>query len=161
LLGAELGYTDTYYPNAAYGGPLSNGQLPLLNGAGDKLTNVIPWTAAVNVQYSLAIGNLWSDATSYVRLDYRWQDAAPWANPMANGYDPAAPAGPTYSPAYSTLNVRVGIKHGRLDISAYVNNATNANPRLNYYRYDEIGDPLFYAAALRPLTAGLAGWYRF
>jgi iron complex outermembrane receptor protein len=161
-MGGVISYTDTYLPNAAYTAPLSNGQRAQLNGAGDRVLNVIPWTAAVNAQYSFSINQLWGGARSYLRLDYRWQDTEPAQDPRDVNYDPEAPAGGSvYQPAFGVLNVRLGITHERLDLSAYVNNVTNADPRLGYTRLGLIGDPIFYAGAIRPLTAGITVWYRF
>jgi iron complex outermembrane recepter protein len=154
--GGTVGYTDAYYPYAAYGSPDQSGQGPLLNAAGDKFG--VPWAAAVNAQYDLDLSPIWSDARSYIRFDYRWQDSTPWANPKLAFYDPAVAEG---QPAYGVLNIRVGLTRGGLDLSAFVNNVTNADPRLGYTDLGLRGDPLFYAAALRPRTAGVTMWYRF
>ena len=55
--GANFGYTNAFYPNAAYGSPV-NGVTPLLNGTGEKLANVLPWTASVHAEYSRDIGSI-------------------------------------------------------------------------------------------------------
>ena len=156
-LGASVGYTDAYYPDAAYGAP-TNGVIPLLNAAGDKLPNVLPWTAAVNVEYSHDISPLWSDARSYIRVDYRWLSAENPINPNTASYDPEVDQ--NLNPAYGMLNLRLGVVHGGLDLSAYVNNATRSDPVLTY-AHDAIGDPIFYGTAIRPLTLGVTGYYRF
>jgi iron complex outermembrane recepter protein len=156
-LGANVGYTDTYYPDAEFGPP-SNGVAPLLNAAGDKLANVLPWTAAVDVEYSRDISPLWPSALSYFRVDYRWLSAANALDPRVAGYDPET--GPYQNPAYGVLNIRLGVRHGGLDVSTYVNNATNSDPALGYF-HDAAGSPLFYAQAIRPLTAGVTAFYRF
>ena len=175
LFGAVAAYTHTYYPNAAYGAPPTNsngqpiGPPPLLNAAGGKLPNVNPWTAAANAQYTRDIGSLWSDARSYVRIDYRWLSAQtpyPGANPNLSGYDPDA--SPFPNPAYGMLNIRLGVMRGGLDLSVYVNNATNTDPQLGYTRlgltappFSPPGSGLFYGSAIRPLTTGVTIWYRF
>jgi outer membrane receptor protein involved in Fe transport len=156
-LGGFVGYTDTYYPDASLGPP-ANGVAPILNAAGDKVANVLPWTAAANVEYSRDISPLWANTQSYLRLDYRWLSAANALDPRVAAYDPET--GPYQNPAYSVLNIRLGVRHGGLDLSAYVNNATNSNPVLGYM-HDIPGSPLFYAQAMRPLTAGVTGFYRF
>jgi iron complex outermembrane receptor protein len=156
-LGANVGYTDAYYTNAAFGAP-SNGVTPLLNAAGDKLANVLPWTVAANVEYSRDISPLWAEARSYIRVDYRWLSAANALNPNAAGYDPMT--GPYQNPAYGILNIRLGIVHGGLDLSAYVNNATRSDPQLAY-AHDVTGDPMIYASAIRPLTVGITALCRF
>jgi hypothetical protein len=50
--------------------------------------------------------------------------------------------------------------HPSCDASVYVNNATRSDPLLGY-AHDLIGDPMFYGTAIRPLTVGFAGYYRF
>jgi iron complex outermembrane receptor protein len=156
-LGATVGYTDAYYPDAAFGAPVG-GVPPLLNAAGDKLANVLPWTAAANVEYSRDISAPWGNARSYVRVDYRWLSAANALNPATAGYDPET--SPYQNQAYGILNLRLGIVHEGLDASVYVNNATKSNPRLGY-AHDVIGDPMFYGTAIRPLTVGFTGYFRF
>jgi len=155
--GANVGYTDAYYPNAAFGAP-NNGVTPILNEAGDKLANVVPWTASANLEYSRQIDALWHDTRTYFRVDYRWLDGANRLNSQIAGYDLLI--GPYQNPAYSILNVRVGVLHGGFDISAFVNNATKSDPKLKYY-HDASGDPLIYSSAIQPLSAGFTAFYRF
>jgi iron complex outermembrane recepter protein len=156
-LGATVGYTDAYYPDAAYGAPVG-GVTPLLNAAGDKLANVLPWTAAVDVEYSRDISPLWSNAHSYIRIDYRWLSAANALNPATASYDPEVSQ--YQNQAYGMLNLRLGVVHEGLDASVYVNNATKSDPTLGY-AHDIIGDPIFYGTAIRPMTIGVTGYYRF
>jgi outer membrane receptor protein involved in Fe transport len=156
-LALAVGYTDAYYPNASYGAPV-DGVTPLLNAAGDKLVNVLPWTASAIAEYSHDIGFLWNDARSYLRLDYRWLDAGNTYNPEVAGYDPAM--SPYQNPAYSMLNVRLGVLHKGLDVSAFINNSTHSNPALAY-AHDLPGEALFYASSIRPFTAGLSAYYRW
>jgi iron complex outermembrane recepter protein len=155
--GATVGYTDAYYPDASFGAPI-DGMTALLNAAGDKLTNVLPWTVAANVEYSRDGSPLWNNSRTYVRIDYSWLSAANALNPATASYDPQT--GPYQNQAYGVLNLRLGIVHAGLDVSVYVANATNSNPLLGY-AHDVIGDPMFYGTAIRPLTAGLTGYYRF
>ncbi|MDP9066083.1 MAG: TonB-dependent receptor [Pseudomonadota bacterium] len=157
-LGANVGYTNAYYPNANYGAPSVTGVVPLLNAAGDKLVNVLPWTAAANAEFSHDIGALWSGSRAYMRLDYRWLGASNTQNPNVAGFDPLT--GPYQDAAYSFLNVRLGAIHDGIDLSLYVENATRKDPRLSY-THDVFGDPMFYATAVRPLTAGITMFYRF
>lgn len=156
-LGAMVGYTDAYYPDAAFGAPVG-GVTPLLNAAGDKLANVLPWSAAANVEYSRDISPLWGNARTYVRVEYRWLSAASALNPAAAGYDPQT--SPYQNQAYGVLNLRLGVLHARLDASVYVDNATRSDPILGY-AHDVIGDPMFYGTAIRPLAVGFTGYYRF
>lgn len=153
----NVGYTDAYFVDAAYGG-VTNGVLPLLNAAGDKLAGVVPWTASLHADYSRSIGRLWNNAVGYLRADYRWLDAPPKANPYTANYDPAI--GPYPNEAYGILNLRAGVQYEGLDVSVFVNNATRSDPRLGY-NHVVPGDPLYEAVAQRPLTIGLTTQYRF
>jgi iron complex outermembrane recepter protein len=156
-LNLNVGYTDAYNPNAAFGAPI-NGIVPVLNAAGDKLPNVLPWTASLHADYSRDIGRLWSDARSYLRVDFRWLSAANALDPRVNSFDPQV--GPYQNQAYGTLNLRLGVLRGGLDGSLYVNNATKADPRLGY-THNTSPDPLVYATMIQPLTAGFTAIYRF
>ena len=155
---ASVGYTDTYYPNALYGLTAPDGTPgPLLNGAGDKLTSVIPWGAAASLDYSTNIDPLWRGARAYARLDYRWLDAKPIQNPNVANYDPGV--GPYPDEAYGIYNLRLGVISGGLDLSMFGDNLNRADPRLSLAH--AVGDPLYYAVAVRPLTVGLTALYRF
>ena len=60
------------------------------------------------------------------------------------------------------LNIRLGLTHGGLDVSAYVNNATRSNPVLGFTHTFTGGQPDIWASGmLRPLTFGVTAWYRF
>jgi iron complex outermembrane recepter protein len=154
---ANVGYDNAYQPNAEYGAP-RNGVAPVLVGAGDKLPGVAPWSASLHADYSRDIGRLWDGALAYVRVDYRWLDADPRADPNVAAYDPGLGVYPNQ--AYGVLNLRIGTLHNGLDISAFVNNVTNSDPRLGL-THASIGDPLYSATAIRPLTAGVTALYRF
>jgi iron complex outermembrane recepter protein len=156
-LGLNIGYTDAYYPSGSYGAP-SGGVTPILNAPGDKLANVVPWTVAVNTEYAHDISELWSGAKAYLRLDFRWMSAANALNPEVADYDPLT--GPHQNPAYGVLNVRLGILREGLDLSAFANNATHEDPALSYW-HDAYGDPLLFATAIRPFTAGVTAYYRW
>ena len=155
---ANVGYDNAYQPNAAYGAPTTGGAIPLLVGAGDKLQNIAPWSASVHLDYSRDIGRLIDDTLGYFRVDYRWLDADPKADPRVADYDPGT--GPYPNQAYGMLNLRLGILHKGFDISAFVNNATRSDPVLGL-THASIGDPLYSATAIRPLTAGLTALYQF
>ena len=158
-LGGAIGYTHAYYPNAEYGpAPGAGGTPPLIIGAGDPLPLIPPWTAAVDAQYTQDVSRVWDGAQSYLRLDYRWTDEYPKADPNVVNYDPGV--GPYPNQAYEILNVRLGLTHRGLDLSAFLNNATNSRPLLGYF-HPVPGDPLYSAFALRPRTVGLTALYRF
>jgi iron complex outermembrane recepter protein len=158
---ATLGYTDAYYPLAQFGASVG-GVTPLLIGAGDKLPNVAPWSASVHADYSRDISPLWDGARSYFRLDYRWIDATPRGNPALADYDPTTggPIGSAPNQAYGLLNLRLGVVHGGLDISAFVENLTNSDPILGL-THASVTDTLYSATAIRPRTMGVTGLFRF
>lgn len=155
-LGVYAGYDKAYYPNADYSAPDAGGALII--GAGDSISGVVPWTASVTTEYRHDLGAIWDGAKSYIRADYRWLDAIPAQDPNVVTYD--AIISENRNPAYGVLNMRVGVLHGGLDVSAYVNNLTKEHPVLGFY-HDLYGEPLYYASTIRPLTVGLTGWYRF
>ena len=155
-VGAQAGYGETFNPDTIYGSPDPvTGVAPLLTRAGYKYKTR---SGAINAEYSRDISTFWSDAHSYVRLDFRWLGGLTPADPLVAGYD--AETDPYPDRAYSVLNLRFGVTHGGLDVSAYVNNVTGSDPRLGYTRAT-LGEPLFFAAAIRPRTAGITAWYRF
>ena len=154
---ANLGYDNAYQPNAAYGAP-TEGVTPLLVGAGDKLQGIAPWSASVHLDYSRDSGRLLDDTLGYFRVDYRWLDANPRADPRVAAYDPGTGAYPNQ--AYGVLNLRLGVLHKGFDVSAFVNNATGADPVLGL-THASLGDPLYSATAIRPLTAGITALYQF
>ena len=158
---ANVGYTDAYYPLAQFGATV-DGVTPLLIGAGDKLPNVAPWSASGHMDYSRDISSLWDGARSYFRMDYRWIDATPRGNPAIGGYDPTTggPIGSAPNQAYGMLNLRLGVVHGGVDVSAFVNNVTNSDPILGL-THASVTDTLYSATAIRPRTMGVTGLYRF
>jgi iron complex outermembrane recepter protein len=150
-VGATGGYTDAYYAKTEIIGQA------LLAQEGERLPNVPPWNVASNLVYRRALSFL-SDTNGYARVDFRHISAMPQLNPAIATYDPAL--GPRQDPAYSTLNLRIGVVHGGLDASAFVDNATNADPLLGYFHFG-LGDPLFQATMIRPLTTGITLRYSF
>lgn len=155
----DVGYTDAYYPNAAYGALNPRGVRPVLNIAGQRLPRVIPWTAALDVEYSWSLGRIWEGARSYVRADYRYVGEVPGAIPADAGYDPRVGLDP--SDAYKVVNLRMGLTCAGLDLSLFVDNATHADPRFGILHQGGPSNGLVYATALRPLTAGITALYRF
>src|SRR5581483_6334038 len=128
--GMNVGYDRAYYRKNLFGAPTSDGAAPPLVIAEGEKVGITPWTAAVIAEYSRSADWLWENANSYIRMDYRWRDRTPGQDPRTSGYDPLA-AG--YSDqAYSTLNIRVGLLRQGLDVSAFVNNITNAKPILGF-----------------------------
>jgi len=78
------------------------------------------------------------------------------------GYDPntGGPIGSVPNQGYGVLNLRLGVVHGGLDVSAFVSNLTNADPILGL-THASLTDSLYSATAIRPRTMGVTGLYRF
>jgi iron complex outermembrane recepter protein len=150
-VGVTGGYTDAYYPNSEILGTA------LLAQAGERLPNVPPWSVAANLVYRRALPFL-SDSNGYFRIDFRHISAFPQLDPLLSTTDPALES--HQDPGYSTLNLRLGVVHGVLDTSVFVDNATNDNPLVGYYHYGP-GDQLFQAWRTRPLTMGITAKYAF
>jgi hypothetical protein len=93
--------------------------------------------------------HIWPAQDQAVSQASRWLDAEPRRSPNDAGYDPQYD--PYTNEAYSLVNLRLGVTHGGLDLSAFVNNATRTNPRLGYFNYGP-DNPLVSATAIRPLT---------
>lgn len=159
-VGANVGYADAYAPESLYGASV-NGVPPLLVGAGDKLGVVLPWTASAYAEYAWSADALWSGARSFARLDYRWQDSVPAANPRVTSFNQYQNA--FRDEAYGTLSVRFGITRDGLQISAFMDNVTNEDPRLSFSNLSQRAAtyPLAYQVAIRPRTGGLALSYGF
>jgi len=152
-LSANVGYTNAYFPDTTTGAPV-DGVSPVIRAAGEKVAYVAPWTASAHAEYTHGIEPLWDHTQGYVRLDYRWLDRLPQVASGDASY--VSQVGPYPSEAYGVLNIRLGIIHGGLDLSAFVNNATGSDPRLDYSYFGT-----YSATALRPLTAGITGLFRF
>lgn len=158
-IGGNISYVDATYDKAEFGVP--NNGVPRLIYGEDKLARVLPWTAALNAELSWNMGALWSGARSYIRADYRWQDQAPAGNPAAADYNPYQDR--FRDPSFNELNIRIGAKRANLDISAFINNATNSDPTLGFHEIGTGGAdyPLAYRGVIRPRTVGVTGIYRF
>lgn len=149
----EVGYTDTYFPQATYGAP-AFGVTPILNVAGQKFAGIIPWTASLNAEYSWSIARIFRGTQAYVRGDYRYLDKVIGANAAASGYIPAI--GPDISNAYSIVNLRLGITQDNLDLSLYVDNFTRSHPPLDISYFG-----FLTGTAIPPLTVGITAKYDF
>src|SRR6185369_6725107 len=121
----------------------------------------LPWTAAARAEYSWSAGNLWSGARAYVRGDYRWQDGTEPGNPLVASFNTYADQ--FRDQAFSMLNLRAGLVRDAVEVSAFVNNVTGADPRLSWSNIGQRSPsyPLAYQMAIRPRTTGVTVSYRF
>jgi iron complex outermembrane recepter protein len=153
-LTGDVGYTDAYFPQAAYGAPV-DGVSPALNVAGEKLPGTMPWSGALGAEYAWSIARILPYTKSYLRADYRYLDGVHSVDGNDAAYIPLL--GPDSSEGYSFLNLRMGVRRGGFDGSVYVDNLTHAHPRLSIWD----AEGLLGASAFRPLTAGITAIYRF
>jgi outer membrane receptor protein involved in Fe transport len=149
-LGLAVGYNKgTYDETIESGGPKN------LVTAG-YTTGGNPWVVSASGQYDFAIAGL----DSYFRVDYSYRSQNTWltdtTDPNSPDYDPLVPRNPTIK----DLRLRAGIRFNALDLSAFVNNATNERYLLNVDHVTQYGQ-IFTATAVRPITYGVTATYRF
>jgi outer membrane receptor protein involved in Fe transport/outer membrane protein OmpA-like peptidoglycan-associated protein len=153
-LSANVGYV-----NATSDDTLQAGSLFLVR-AGDPLPNVLPWTTQVSAEYDRPITD---DLIGYFRADYQWLSAEPDGDPLVVGWDPLLKTNGTFAPnaAYGTLNLRGGVRFDNADLSLYILNATNENPKLEYGRDQYLVSNYFKYDMMRPITIGFTATYRW
>ncbi len=147
VLGVAIGYNDSEYTTTTLG---AGGVT--IRSAGEPL-GVPPVTLYLNGTYDFRV--LSRDA--YVRADYthttRDDEPLDVSSPIVNPDIPRAPA-------TSNLDLRIGMRLERVDLSLFVDNLTDEHPRLARYE-DTPPANFFRGATFRPRTIGLTGTYRF
>ena len=142
-----LGYTDSTYNKT-----IKANSGAIFSQTGEPIGGP-PFNMSVSAQYDLTV---FDGLPAYVRADYQYRSQGPRLNPDIFNYDPAIP--PT--PAQSYLNLRAGVLVNKWDVSAFINNATNAHYGL-YRSHDVPSSPLFYNTTVRPLYGGMTAAYKF
>lgn len=128
IFGLAAGYNDAKFKETVFGGPQA--AVPLVSN-GDHIPGA-PWTVTANGQYDFEL--LGTEA--YVRFDYEFHsqgtDDTPGLNPANRSpvLPPLDPAVAVPAPAVHLLSMRAGTTIGNADISVFVRNLTNENPRL-------------------------------
>lgn len=137
LLSLAGSYTDTTVTQ----GLSFPGASIVLARKGDELPNIPKWTVSLMTEITFPITSV---VEGFVRADYRYQDDRL-----------AALANVSRKDAYSLGNVRVGFVHDDWEVSAFVENVSNARPSL-------LGSPALNTVqglgvdeTLRPRTVGL------
>ncbi len=150
FVGAMVGYNKGTYDESL----MLPGATRALTTKGNTTSLLSPWVVTLSSQYDFAeVGSV----VPYARADasYRTRNKEPGND--AGWYDPFVNRNPTEF----DLRLRAGFTtQNGLDLSVFVNNATNVNPRLNQYHVVTNGQ-IFTADAKRPITIGLTGSYRF
>ncbi len=139
-LGLSVSHTDAKYTNAF---PGAGG---VLIRAKDEPLGVAPWTLYSYGQIDLPVGG--HDA--YFRADYSYSshDSTPLTvSPIINPDYPRPPA-------IHNLDLRVGTRLDGADLSLFVANVTNSQPRIARYE-DTPASNWFRAVTLRPRTVGV------
>jgi outer membrane receptor protein involved in Fe transport len=147
-LGAAVGYNKTTYDKTRAN--LQTGRIIFsknsrVGGSGP------PWLVTLNGQYDFHIAS----HGLYLRSDYSYTSKL-YADTRAGTYDPLSP------PAEETslLNVRLGWLLGSMDVSAFVDNVTNAHPDLAFAR-TAVGRVLYTNRTFQPRTYGVTAAFRF
>jgi outer membrane receptor protein involved in Fe transport len=155
LLGSlSLAYADARYTQTVY---LDS---QVVANSGDTIGSVplvpSPFSATATADYRLlsAAGIV---GTLHVQDTYRSRNHGPFTayDPNAVIYAPER----TPDPTTNRVDLSVGAQWRRLELSAFLNNAFNAQPTLQR-RNRSPGDTLFYATTFRPRTVGLAVTWR-
>lgn len=153
-LGADVGYTHARFDENLPAGSL------FVARAGDKLPNIVPWTVSLHSEYEFAISET---SEAYIRADYQWLSREPAGSPQVVGYDPTIRSNGTFgpNPSYGLLNLRAGLRKGKVDISAFLLNATNENPRTNFGREQFLVSSIYRYNRIRPITGGVTATFRY
>jgi len=151
-LGASASYINARY-TTAIPGPGNT----IVRRAGEPFPQVAPWTIQLNGEYVRPLGG----AEVYGRADFSYSSKNKTPvdvdSPLV---DPTLPR----PPATSQLDLRVGgrfeLEAGTdLDVSLFVNNVTNSQPRLSLFH--ETPDSTWYrSGTFRPRTIGLTATLR-
>ena len=164
--GMAAGYNNAEFKETVFGGPQA--AVPLVSD-GDHIPGS-PWTVTANGQYDFDI--LGRDA--YIRFDYEFHSEGPDDTPAldpANRSPVLPPLDPEVAvptPATHLLSLRAGAVIGNADISVFVRNLTNENPRLIRAELAFVNavpyglDPHNYTGqTLVPRTVGATITYRY
>jgi len=145
-LGVNAGYNSTTLDQ---GKQIKN---DILFEAGDRIGGP-PFSASVFGQYDFS---LFADADAYYRTDYTFHSRTPSIDARTFSYVPGIDG----APAIGYLSMRVGVKMDGWDVSAFVNNLTNAEQYLSKSK-DIPTSPIYYLQSYRPTTAGITAVYKF
>lgn len=172
LIDFSAAYTDAKFAESACAGTLSfNGTacvgspagVPVsaapAASAGDRLPGA-KWTFLASAEYTFAdvFGR-----KPYARADYQYATAQTALLPTQDSrnavYDTTIPG----LPLNKNLSLRAGMRWNGFDVSAFVNNLTNAHPLMYSARdvADSSFDILYFDRTVRPRTVGVTATYRY
>lgn len=149
-LGLAVSYTDSRYSKnvVLFGVPIVD--------SGDQVGGS-PWNATMTGEYDFPLPG---SVPAFVRAEevYHSRNPGPfaWQIPGGISYDPET----VTNPATHELFLRAGATLNRLQLSVFIDNATNSLPYLNHGT-DVPASTLVYLTTLTPRTVGLDAVYQF
>jgi len=97
---------------------ITSGTSPLVIAVDGQEFAQPPWTVDLGARFDFAIGPTWP---VYARLDYRWQDGYLPVDRSSQNYSPDS----SQVPAQKSINLRLGIEHGKFDVNVFALNLTD------------------------------------
>lgn len=146
-VGINMGYNDTTADQTTSGGGSA-----ILAVKDDRIGGP-PFTATVWGQYDFRV---LGDRDAFYRVDYTFHSHSPSVDPRTFSYDPGIQA----AKANGYLSMRAGVILGGWEVSAFINNVTNAEMPLST-AHDVAGSPVYYESSYRPTTIGTSVSYHF
>jgi iron complex outermembrane recepter protein len=151
-LSAAVGYNDAEFKETVKAGPRA--ALNLVS-EGDKIPGA-PWTATLSAQYNFQL----MSRSAYVRGDYEFRSRGPRRisslNPANGGNNLNIPT----VPETNFVSMRAGMDIGKADLSIFVRNLFDANPRLS--RATSPGPiPNYAGTTFTPRTIGATATFRY
>jgi outer membrane receptor protein involved in Fe transport len=141
-LGLGVGYTDAHITEQGPGTPQK---------AGSPVYQVPDLTIASNLQYERPVTAAWA---GFARVDYSYVGSSYSANNDVQS--------PRYRPGYQLVDLRIGGRNERYEVTLFVKNLTNKLANLGdaiLIGSEEPGHPRFVIST--PRTAGIEGRMRF
>ena len=155
-LAAAVGYLDVHYTRTLR---TADGNVIVDRGTvvGGVPSVPAPWSGTLSARYEWPLAGATS---AYLRAEEiaHSHNTGPFSelDTKSPSYDPRL----TADPANYLLNLQLGLTRPGVNVRIFVNNLTNAQPRLQQYS-DAPGSALLYAYTLRPRTVGLMGNWIF
>ena len=151
-LSGAVGYNNPSFDHDAR----SPGGVTIYKGGSSIPDAGPPISASISAEYSLPLS---TGRTGYARVDYtyttQWRrygiDVAGTPN-----YDPLL----NPVPAYGIANLRVGARFGRFDLSAFIQNLTDAAPALGLTRAEAYDPQDWQNVTLHPRQYGVTATWR-
>jgi len=158
-LAANATYTDAKFTSDVLFRDVTTGQESDFALKGDPIVG-LHWTGSLSATYNFVMT---ANMNGYIRGNYQYVGSRPLQRKLGRvGYDPAFASlyGRDY-PAYSYGSARFGIIRNNLDLSLFVNNIANAQPRLSLVNIALTSAETEIGSTLRPRVIGVTAELRF